>query len=71
MIIWIPRFKNHIIILPMKLMLWRLVTPTWEDVAPDVAVSSVRGIRTLQDTLGQSGRAIYLDLLIQRRLYVA
>ena len=55
----------------MRLMLWRFVTPTWEAVAPEVAVSSVRGIRTLPDILGQSGHAIYHDLLIRHRLWVA
>ena len=63
--------KLYIIILPMRLMLWSFVTPTREDTAPEVAMSSVRGIRTLQDTLGQSGHTIYHNLLIQLRLYGA
>ena len=54
----------------MRLMLWGLVTQTWEDEAPEVAVSSV-GNTYLQDTLGQSGRAIHHGLLIRHRLYVA
>ena len=55
----------------MRLMLRSFVTPTWEDVALEMAVSPVSGILTLRDTLGQSGRAIYHDLLIRHRLYVA
>ena len=55
----------------MRRMLWRFITPTWKDVAPEVVVPSVRGICTLRDTLGQSGRAIYHDLLIRLCLYVA
>ena len=54
----------------MRLMVWGLVTAAWEDVASEMAVSSV-GITYLQDTLGQSGRAIYSDLVIRNRLYVA
>ena len=54
----------------MRLMLWGFVTPIWEDVAPEVTVSS-GGITYLQDTLGQSGRVIPHDLLIRYRLYVA
>ena len=53
----------------MQLMLWGFVTPTWEDVAPEVAVSSI-GNTFLQETLGQSSRAIHHDLLIRHRLYV-
>ena len=55
----------------MRLMLWSFVNPTWEDVAQEVAVSSVRGIRTFRDTLGQSGHAIYHNMLIRVRFYVA
>ena len=35
----------------MRLTLCRFITPNWEDVAPDVTVSSV-GNTYLQDTLG-------------------
>ena len=49
----------------MRLMLRGLVTPTWEDVAPEgKRTNKKRNIRS-------SGRAIYLDLLIRYRLYVA
>ena len=46
-------FFTHIYIyLAHEVMLWRLITPTWEDVALEVAVSSV--VNTyLQDTIGQ------------------
>ena len=57
----IPPFKNYIIIYPAH---EAYVMRTWEDVATEVAMSSV-GITYLQDTLGQSDRAIH------HRLYVA
>ena len=47
----------------MRLLLWEIVTPSWEDVAPEVAVSSV-GNTYFQDTLGQSGHAIHHDYLM-------
>ena len=38
----------------MRLMLWGLVTPTWEDVAPEVAVPACRKyVPIKKDTLGQ------------------
>ena len=53
----------------MRLTLCGFITPTWEDVAPEVTVSSV-GNMYLQDTLGQSGRAFHHDWLIWHRLCV-
>ena len=60
----------------MRLMLRGLVTPTWEDVAPEVAVFTVGNTylykkKKKKRHIRSSGRAIYHDLLIRFRLYVA
>ena len=53
----------------MRLMLWGLITPTWEDVALEVAVSSV-GNTYLQDRLGHVVAHCHHDELIRHRLCV-
>ena len=47
------------------------MTPIWEDVAPEVTVSAVGNMYLKKKHIRSSGRAIYHDLLIRHRLYVA
>ena len=53
----------------MRLSLCGYITPTWEDVAPEVTVSSV-GNTYLQDTLGQVVAHFHHDKLIWHHLCV-
>ena len=55
--------------LPMRLTLCGFITPTWEDVAPEVAVSSV-GNTYLQYTLDQVVAHCHHESVIWHRLYV-
>ena len=53
----------------MRLTLCGFITPTWEDVAPEVAVSFV-GNTYPQDTIGQVVEHCHHDKLIRHRLCV-